>query len=180
MEYLLSGYTLLALIGAVAVLLVWWFFGTRGLLIVCGVALGVLVLWFVLTAVFRFLPWAVLPLLVLTAVFLIGLVLVQRGKGGGLAGAFGGLGGQSAFGTKAGDLFTRVTIGAALFWIVLCLAVVNVLGTLASGPLPEDYGGAADRLPLTDGGAAPDDQVGGGPAPAPPEGVGEPGGQDAS
>ena len=55
----------------------------------------------------------------LTAVFLIVLVLIQRGKGGGLAGAFGGMGGQSAFGTKAGDLFTKITIGVAAFWIML-------------------------------------------------------------
>ncbi|MDP6059564.1 MAG: preprotein translocase subunit SecG, partial [Pirellulaceae bacterium] len=46
----------------------------------------------------------------LTALFLILLVLIQRGRGGGLAGAFGGAGGQSAFGTKAGDMFTRITI----------------------------------------------------------------------
>ena len=45
--------------------------------------------------------------------FLILLVLIQRGRGGGLAGAFGGMGGQSAFGTKAGDLFTRITIVVA-------------------------------------------------------------------
>ena len=56
-------------------------------------------------------------LLLLVAIFLIVLVLIQRGKGGGLAGAFGGLGGQSAFGTKADDMFTRVTIGVAAFWI---------------------------------------------------------------
>ena len=61
-------------------------------------------------------------LLFLTAVFLIVLVLIQRGKGGGLAGALGGMGGQSAFGTKAGDLFTKITIGVAAFWIILCLA----------------------------------------------------------
>ena len=67
-------------------------------------------------------------LLLLTAVFLIVLVLIQRGKGGGLAGAFGGMGGQSAFGAKAGDLFTRITIGAAAFWIILCVITVKVLG----------------------------------------------------
>src|SRR5437588_474155 len=33
--------------------------------------------------------------LLLASLFLIGLVLIQRGKGGGLAGAFGGAGGQS-------------------------------------------------------------------------------------
>ncbi len=66
--------------------------------------------------------------LFLTACFLILLVLVQRGRGGGLAGAFGGMGGQSAFGTKAGDLFTRITIVVAAFWIVLCILALAILG----------------------------------------------------
>ena len=72
-------------------------------------------------------------LLLLTAVFLIVLVLIQRGKGGGLAGAFGGMGGQSAFGTKAGDLFTRITIGVATFWIVMCLITVKLFGVASGG-----------------------------------------------
>ncbi|MDB5350047.1 MAG: protein translocase, SecG subunit [Planctomycetota bacterium] len=63
-------------------------------------------------------------LMVITSLFLICLVLIQRGKGGGLAGAFGGVGGSSAFGTKAGDVFTRVTIYAAFFWFVLALFLV--------------------------------------------------------
>ena len=64
----------------------------------------------------------------LTALFFILLVLIQRGRGGGLAGAFGGMGGQSAFGTKAGDVFTKITIAVAAFWIVLCILATNVLG----------------------------------------------------
>jgi preprotein translocase subunit SecG len=67
-------------------------------------------------------------LLLFTAIFMILLILVQRGKGGGLAGAFGGLGGQSAFGTKAGDTFTRITIGVAAFWILICVLGVRYLG----------------------------------------------------
>lgn len=63
----------------------------------------------------------------LTSVFLIMLVLVQRGRGGGIAGALGGAGGQSAFGTKAGDLFTRITVGVATFWILLCCAAILML-----------------------------------------------------
>src|SRR5919197_1061422 len=55
------------------------------------------------------------------AIFLILLVLVQRGRGGGLAGALGGMGGSSAFGAKAGDIFTRITIVTASIWIVICL-----------------------------------------------------------
>ncbi|MDG1991718.1 MAG: preprotein translocase subunit SecG [Pirellulales bacterium] len=71
-------------------------------------------------------------MLVATSVFLILLVLIQRGRGGGLAGALGGMGGQSAFGTKAGDLFTKITIGVATFWILLCILSINVLGTQQS------------------------------------------------
>lgn len=63
----------------------------------------------------------------ISSIFLILLVLVQRGRGGGLTGALGGPGGQSAFGTKAGDLFTRITIGVAAFWILLCASSVIVL-----------------------------------------------------
>jgi preprotein translocase subunit SecG len=42
------------------------------------------------------------------------------------------MGGQSAFGTKAGDLFTKITIGVATFWILLCILSINVLGTQQS------------------------------------------------
>src|SRR6059058_606462 len=56
------------------------------------------------------------------AIFLILLVLVQRGRGGGLTGALGGMGGSSAFGAKAGDVFTRITIVTAAIWIAVCVA----------------------------------------------------------
>ena len=74
-------------------------------------------------------------LLFFTALILILLVLIQRGKGGGLSGALGGMGGQSAFGTKAGDTFTKITIGVAAFWIVLCVLSVRLLSTSSSGGL---------------------------------------------
>ena len=68
-----------------------------------------------------------MTLLMFAGLFLIGLILLQRGRGGGLAGAFGGMGGQSAFGTKAGDVFTRITIGVAAAWILLCAGSVVAL-----------------------------------------------------
>jgi preprotein translocase subunit SecG len=64
----------------------------------------------------------------LTALFLVLLILIQRGRGGGLSGAFGGMGGQSAFGSKAGDTFTKITIIAATAWIILCLIGVKFIG----------------------------------------------------
>lgn len=63
-------------------------------------------------------------LLLIGSIFLILLILVQRGKGGGLTGALGGMGGQSAFGAKAGDAFTKVTVVTSLIWITLCMVTI--------------------------------------------------------
>lgn len=63
----------------------------------------------------------------LTSLFLVLLILIQRGKGGGLAGAFGGQGGSSAFGSKAGDAFTRVTLIAAAIWVGLIMVQTRVI-----------------------------------------------------
>src|SRR6267154_482719 len=58
-------------------------------------------------------------LLLVIGIFLILVVLIQRGKGGGLSGAFGGAGGSSAFGSRAGDLFTKITLVVAGIWLGL-------------------------------------------------------------
>ena len=106
----------------------------------------------------------ILPILLfVTSVFLVMLVLIQRGRGGGLAGAFGGLGGQSAFGTKAGDLFTRITIITATFWIILCAASVKLLNTSGTELISSDLGGQAGSVLPGDPAAAPQ---GGAPASA--------------
>jgi preprotein translocase subunit SecG len=68
-------------------------------------------------------------LMFFTSFILIVLILLQRGRGGGLAGALGGMGGQSAFGSKAGDVFTRITSGVAIVWIVLCVFALKYFGT---------------------------------------------------
>jgi preprotein translocase subunit SecG len=65
--------------------------------------------------------------LFLLSLFLVLVILVQRGRGGGLTGALGGMGGQSAFGTKAGDLFTRITIITAAIWVLLSMAALKIL-----------------------------------------------------
>jgi preprotein translocase subunit SecG len=69
------------------------------------------------------LNWVILPL----SVFMILLVLIQRGKGGGLIGALGGSGGSSPFGSRAGDQFTRITIYVALVWLLLIMIQVRVI-----------------------------------------------------
>jgi preprotein translocase subunit SecG len=64
--------------------------------------------------------------LLVLSLFLILVVLIQRGKGGGLAGAFGGVGGSSAFGSRAGDAFTRFTIIVAGIWVLLIMILVKM------------------------------------------------------
>jgi len=66
-------------------------------------------------------------LVLIVGILLIFLVLIQRGKGGGLAGAFGGVGGSSAFGSRAGDLFTRITLILAGIWVALIMVHINVV-----------------------------------------------------
>ena len=76
--------------------------------------------------------WAWLPgplnfVLLLIGLFMILLVLIQRGKGGGLIGALGGTGGSSPFGSRAGDQFTRLTIYVACIWLLLTMIQVHAI-----------------------------------------------------
>ncbi|TWU14408.1 preprotein translocase subunit SecG [Symmachiella macrocystis] len=108
----------------------------------------------------------ILVLLTITGLLLMFIILLQRGRGGGLAGALGGAGGQSAFGTKAGDVFTRITVGLAVFWVVLACVSIFVVkpndlydgGTLGNNPTAgvsagKDKGDAEsqDETPKADG-----------------------------
>lgn len=51
--------------------------------------------------------------------FLMLVIMIQRGRGSGLAGAFGGAGGSSAFGAKTGDVLTWVTVVIAFVFLLL-------------------------------------------------------------
>jgi preprotein translocase subunit SecG len=64
-------------------------------------------------------------LILLLSLLLMFIVLIQRGKGGGLAGAFGGAGGSSPFGSRAGDTFTRITLYMAAVWVLVIMIHVK-------------------------------------------------------
>jgi preprotein translocase subunit SecG len=64
-----------------------------------------------------------LALFIVICILLIVVVLLQKGRGGGLSGAFGGGMTSSAFGTRTGDVFTWVTI--VLTGLFLLLAIGN-------------------------------------------------------
>lgn len=77
---------------------------------------------------------------------LIIVVLLQKGRGGGLAGAFGGAGGHSAFGAKTGDVFTWITVGLTAAFIL-----VSILGNYYFVPVS----GAATPTPVVAPAGAP-------------------------
>jgi preprotein translocase subunit SecG len=60
-------------------------------------------------------------LFIILALFLILLVLIQKGRGGGLSSAFSGGGGNTAFGSKTGDVLTWTT--SVVFGVFMILAV---------------------------------------------------------
>jgi len=87
-------------------------------------------------------------LFLLTGVLLMLLVLIQKGRGGGLAGAFGGPGGHSAFGTKTADVLTKLT--AALGALFFLLAIVTALFMRKTEPF-EAPPGTDQNAPLVPG-----------------------------
>lgn len=69
-----------------------------------------------------FLMKSVAALFMACSVILILVILIQKGKGGGLSGAFGGGMASGLLGSKTGDFLTWVTIG--LVGVFLLLAVL--------------------------------------------------------
>jgi preprotein translocase subunit SecG len=66
--------------------------------------------------------WIFMILFLFICGILILLVLIQKGRGGGLSSAFGGAGGNTAFGAKTGDVLTWAT--SVVFAIFIVLAIV--------------------------------------------------------
>ena len=65
--------------------------------------------------------------IVAIGLLLVLIVLIQRGKGGGLAGAFGGVGGSSPFGSRAADAFVKITLYLAAVWVLVIMIHVKVV-----------------------------------------------------
>jgi preprotein translocase subunit SecG len=98
---------------------------------------------------------------IVVCLFLILLVTVQNDKGGGLAGAFGGMGAGGAFtGSSAVTILTRITQWAAIAGFIILLAL-NALGSRAQkvglgeselkGAAAEEQGGLGGAIPATVG-----------------------------
>lgn len=99
---------------------------------------------------------------VVVCIALIVIVLLQSGKGEGLAGVFGG-GSQTIFGARTGDVLTKTTTVLAILFMCLSLALA-LLSTRTDRSLGDEISRAAAQMP-----AAPSEGAGSaeGAVPAP-------------
>jgi preprotein translocase subunit SecG len=68
--------------------------------------------------------YLIVVLYVLVCLFLIGVILLQQGKGGDIANAFGGGSSQAVFGARSGaTLLTRATSVLAALFVVLSMVL---------------------------------------------------------
>ncbi len=63
---------------------------------------------------------------VIISLFLIAVILLQAGKGGGVADTFGGSQMQNMFGTKSTTVLTKLTAVCAIGFIVTCISLAII------------------------------------------------------
>jgi len=95
--------------------------------------------------------WTLYVLLFIVSLILILLVLIQKGRGGGLSSAFGGAGGNTAFGSKTGDVLTWAT--SIVFGVFMLLAVgLNLVANHQQQVINSQSAAATQRpVPAQDG-----------------------------
>jgi preprotein translocase subunit SecG len=95
---------------------------------------------------------------VLVCIFLIAVVLLQRGKGAEIGAVFGGGGSSTVFGSRgAGSFLSKLTTAAAIVFMITSLSLAY-LWTVSSG----------ERLFTEEPAAAPESRTGFEEQPAPP------------
>jgi len=103
---------------------------------------------------------------IVICLLLLFVVLIQKGRGGGLSGAFGGAGGHSAFGAKTGDVFTWITVVLAGLFILVSTGL-NYVFLPQQSQLPTTPPGIESAEP-NQAQAPPTPRPGGQPAPIEP------------
>jgi len=119
----------------------------------------------------------------LICLLLILLILIQRGRGGGLSGAFGGVGSYSPFGTKTGDALTWATVVlTAMYLLVAVVAnyyflpqeLTDLAAPAVQIPADQPTGSTPNPAEQPAGGAGPSGQGAATPAQAPAGAPGQP------
>jgi preprotein translocase subunit SecG len=92
--------------------------------------------------------YAVVTVHVIVCFILVLVVLLQSGKGADLAGAFGGGGSQTAFGSRGPASFlSKVTTGAAIMFMITSIALSGLSSGSASKSVMESTKGGTASAP---------------------------------
>lgn len=93
--------------------------------------------------------WIILTITLLLSVVLIAMVLLQPSKGGGLTGAFGGIGGS--LGSTFGARRTLEALGKGTTWTAILIAVLCLVANMFFVPKTSND----TQVPVTSGANAP-------------------------
>ena len=105
-----------------------------------------------------FVKFLLILIQVVSGILLIGIILLQKSKDEGLGLAFGASMGESLFGSRAGNVLTKITIGLAIVFMLntVLLAVVSsharrgsLIDQAAEGPAPMPAPAAGPAMPGT-------------------------------
>ena len=107
---------------------------------------------------------------VIISLFLIAVILLQAGKGGGLADTFGGSQMQNLFGTKSTNVLTKLTAVCAIGFIATCITLALMSSHQAKSivdnvKIPQTTASQAETTAPQDQAAIPQAQVPVEPAP---------------
>ena len=110
---------------------------------------------------------------VIVCIFLVAVVLLQRGKGAEIGAVFGGGASSTVFGSRgAGNFLTKLTTGSAIVYMITSLTLSYLYTTASSDQLFSD--GVAEELVAEESlfeelGTVAPEELGGGEAEAAPE-----------
>jgi len=83
---------------------------------------------------------------VIVCLFLIGVVLLQQGKNGDVAAAFGGSGSQTAFGPRgAATMLTKLTTWSAVIFMLTSIALTVTLSRTTNRSVMSGYSQSAPK-----------------------------------
>ncbi len=99
---------------------------------------------------------------VVISVFMMLVILIQKPKGGGLSGAFGGAGGSdtSFVGAKVGDFLTILTVGCFLSFLLLGMGLTWAINPIENSAAAAESTAAAGMSEIPDDASTQDDADG--------------------
>ncbi len=89
--------------------------------------------------------YIVLVLFLFSSLLLLGLVMLRKGEGGGLSGAFGAMGGESTFGVKAAKQVDKLIAWMAFIFLLLAIFLNH--------PTVRGQGGSSEGEPTESSGS---------------------------